>query len=259
MIFDTHTHYDDEAFDSDREELLSSLPGQGIGTVVQVCASVESLERTAAMVRRWPHVYGAVGVHPDYAPEVTDEVLEKIRLLCREEKILAVGEIGLDYYWHKQEEEHRNQQLVFRKQLTLAREEGLPFMVHSREAAADTLQIVREFMAGGMPGGIIHCFPYSWEIAREYLNMGLFLGIGGVVTYKNARRLVEVVEKAPLSQLVLETDCPYLAPVPNRGKRNSSLNLPFVAERIAQIRGISAEEVAAVTEENAKRLLRVSQ
>ena len=255
MIFDTHTHYDDDAFDPDREELISSLPAHQIGTVVQVCASVESLERTRAMVRQWPHVYGAVGVHPDYANEVTSEVLEKIRTISREEKMVAIGEIGLDYYWHKEEEEHRVQQRVFRQQLLLAREEGLPFMVHSRDAAADTLQIVREFMEGGMPGGIIHCFSYSREIAREYLKMGLFLGIGGVVTYKNARKLVEGGEEAPLTQLVLETDCPYLSPVPNRGKRNSSLNLPYVAEQIARIKGISAEEVIQVTEENARKLL----
>ena len=255
MIFDTHTHYDDEAFDADREELISSLPAHQIGTVVQVCASVESLERTRMMVRRWPHVYGAVGIHPDYADEVTPEVLEKVRITCREEKMVAIGEIGLDYYWHKEEEEHRVQQRVFRQQLSLAREEGLPFMVHSRDAAADTLQIVKEFMDNGMPGGIIHCFSYSREIAREYLKMGLYLGIGGVVTYKNARKLVEVVEEAPLTQLVLETDCPYLSPVPHRGKRNSSLNLPYVAEQIARIKGISSEEVIQVTEENARKLL----
>ena len=258
MIFDTHAHYDDEAFDADREALIASLPGHNICAAVQVCASVESLERTPSMVRRWPHLYGAVGVHPDYAGQVTPEVLERIRELCRGEKIVAVGEIGLDYYWHKEESEHTVQQQVFRQQLSLAREAGLPFMVHSRDAAADTLRIVKEFMAGGMPGGIIHCFSYSWEIAREYLNMGLVLGIGGVVTYKNARKLTEVVEKAPLSALVLETDCPYLSPVPHRGKRNSSLNLPYVAERIAQIKGVTTEEVISVTEENAMKLLKVN-
>lgn len=169
--------------------------------------------------------------------------------------MVAIGEIGLDYYWHKEEKEHLRQKEMFRAQMEIAREEKLPFMVHSRDAAEDTLEIVREYTKRGMYGGIIHCFSYSKEIAAEYLKMGLYLGIGGVLTFKNARKLKEVAAIAPLSQIVLETDCPYMSPEPNRGKRNSSLNLPYVAEALAQIKGITPEEVIAVTEENAKKLL----
>lgn len=255
MIFDTHAHYDDEAFDGDRETLLASMKENGVGYIVNACASADGLLRTAELMEKYPFVYGAIGVHPDDADKMTAQTLEEIRRLSRHEKAVAIGEIGLDYYWHKEKEEHLRQQEMFRAQLAIAREEKLPFMVHSRDAAEDTLTVVREFVRGGMHGGIIHCFSYGKEIAREYLNMGLYLGIGGVVTFKNARKLKEVVEYAPLSQLVLETDCPYLSPEPNRGKRNSSLNLPYVAEAIAQIKGVCAEEVIAVTEENARKVL----
>ena len=255
MIFDTHAHYDDEAFDEDREELLAAMNAGGIGTIVNACAAIDGLDKTVALMEKYPFIYGAVGVHPDDADKMTDETLDRIRMLCRHEKTVAVGEIGLDYYWHKEKEEHRIQQDMFRAQMDIAREEKLPFMVHSREAAEDTLQIVREYVKDGMYGGIIHCFSYSKEIAREYLNMGLYLGIGGVVTFTNGRKLKEVVEYAPLSQLLLETDCPYLAPKPHRGKRNSSLNLPLVVAAIAKLKGVSEETVIRVTEENAKKLL----
>ena len=196
-----------------------------------------------------------VGGHPDDAGIMTQDTLDEIRRLSHMEKMVAIGEIGLDYYWHKEEAEHKQQQEMFRAQMDIAREEKLPFMIHSRDAAEDTLEIVKEYMKKDMFGGIIHCFSYSKEIAAEYLKMGLYLGIGGVLTFKNAKKLKEVAAIAPLSQIVLETDCPYMAPEPNRGRRNSSLNLPYVAEALAQIKGITAEEVIAVTEENAKRLL----
>ena len=190
-----------------------------------------------------------------YAEKMTEDTLNEIRRLCHLPKAVAIGEIGLDYYWHKEEREHEIQKKMFRAQMEIAREEKMPFMIHSRDAARDTLELVKECMKEGMHGGIIHCFSYGKEMAREYLNMGLYLGIGGVVTFKNAKKLKEVVEYAPLEQLVLETDSPYLSPEPNRGKRNSSLNLPYVAAMIAELKGISSEEVIAVTEENAKRLL----
>ena len=190
-----------------------------------------------------------------YAEKMTEDTLNEIRHLCHLPKAVAIGEIGLDYYWHKEEREHEIQKKMFRAQMEIAREEKMPFMIHSRDAARDTLELVKECMKEGMHGGIIHCFSYGKEMAREYLNMGLYLGIGGVVTFKNAKKLKEVVEYAPLEQLVLETDSPYLSPEPNRGKRNSSLNLPYVAAMIAELKGISGEEVIAVTEENAKRLL----
>ena len=255
MIFETHAHYDDEAFDSDRKELLSSLESRGIGTVINVCASVESLDATRKLVEEYPRVYGAVGIHPDDVGKLDETAFEKMRQMCRHPKIVAVGEIGLDYYWHKDPESHRLQMLWFRRQMELAREEGLPFIIHSRDAAADTLEAVRQ-LRGGEIGGVIHCFSYSREMAEEYLKMGLYLGIGGVVTFKNARKLKEVVAEAPLEQLLLETDSPYLAPEPNRGKRNSSLNLPYVAEEIAALKGITADEVVRATEENARRLFR---
>ena len=207
------------------------------------------------LMEKYPFVYGAVGIHPDDADKMTQETLDEIRRLSHMDKMVAIGEIGLDYYWHKEEDEHQIQKKMFRAQLDIAREEKLPFMIHSREAAEDTLNIVREYMQGGMYGGIIHCFSYSREIAAEYLKMGLYLGIGGVVTFKNAKKLKETVQYAPLSQLVLETDCPYMSPEPNRGKRNSSLNLPYVAQAIAELKGITAEEVIDVTRQNAEKLL----
>ena len=255
MIFDTHAHYDDKAFDEDREEMLASLPENGIGNVVNVCASINSLRRIIPLTEKYPYVWGAAGVHPDYAEEMTEETLEEIRKVLQHEKILAVGEIGLDYYWHKEPENHKRQQEMFRAQLDIAREEKLPFMIHSRDAAEDTLMIVKEYMQKGMYGGIMHCYSYGLEHAREYVKMGLFLGIGGVVTFTNGRKLKEVVHEIPLDNLVLETDCPYLAPVPYRGKRNCSLYLSYVVQAIAELKGVPADEVIRVTEENARRLL----
>ena len=253
MIFDTHAHYDDAAFAEDREALLSSLPGRGIGRVINVCSDVDSLRTTMELTGKYPYIYGAVGIHPDEVGKLNDGILEEMRLLCRLEKAAAVGEIGLDYYWNK--ENHPVQIRWFERQLELAREEGLPVIIHSREAAADTLEVMKRMKAGEI-GGVMHCFSYSREMAREYLDMGLYLGIGGVLTFKNARKLKEVVEYAPLSRLLLETDCPYLAPVPNRGKRNSSLNLPYVVEEIAALKGVSPEEVMEKTAENAFRLFK---
>ncbi|MBQ0001718.1 MAG: TatD family hydrolase [Clostridiales bacterium] len=254
MIFDTHAHYDDEQFDEDREALLASMQENGIGTLVNVCASVHGLQNTVDLMDRYPFVYGAIGVHPDDAGEMTEETLDTIRRLSDHEKAVAIGEIGLDYYWHKEEAEHEVQKRMFRAQMDIAREKKLPFIIHSRDAAEDTLKIVKEYMQGGMYGGIIHCFSYSKEIAAQYLDMGLYLGIGGVVTFKNAKKLKEVVEMAPLSQILLETDCPYMSPEPYRGKRNSSLNLPYVAAKIAELKGITPEEVVQTTEENARKL-----
>ena len=255
MIIDTHAHYDDEAFDADREVLLASMQEHGIEKLVNVCASIDGLQDTVKLIEKYPFIYGAVGVHPDDAEQMTEETLAEIRRISHMDKMIAIGEIGLDYYWHKEKKEHEIQQKMFRAQMEIAREEKFPFMIHSRDAAEDTLNIVREYMKGGMYGGIIHCFSYSREIAAEYLNMGLYLGIGGVVTFKNAKKLKEVVQYAPLSQLVLETDCPYMAPEPNRGKRNSSLYLPYVVRAIAELKQVTPEEVIEVTRENTHRLL----
>ncbi len=251
MIFETHAHYDDNAFDADRHELLSTLHEYNIEAVVNICASVRSLDVTPKLMEQYPNVYGAIGIHPDEVGDITPEVWEKMRSLCDLEKTVAVGEIGLDYYWDK--ENHKKQIMWFEKQIDLAREKNLPIVVHSRDAAADTLNVVKANNAGEI-GGIIHCFSYGKEIAKEYLNMGFYLGIGGVVTFNNGKKLKEVVEYAPLSQMVLETDSPYLSPVPFRGKRNSSRNIPYIVEAIANIKGASVNEVLEVTNINAHRV-----
>lgn len=251
MIFESHAHYDDEAFEQDREELLASMQARGIGAVINVSASAEGIERTVELTQRYPFIWGAVGVHPDEVGTMDSGTLERMRELCGEEKIVAVGEIGLDYYWDK--ENHDRQKEWFVRQMDVAREMKKPIIVHSREAAADTLQVMKDAREGEI-GGVIHCFSYAKEMAREYLNMGFYLGIGGVVTFKNARKLKEVVEYAPLESILVETDSPYLAPVPNRGKRNSSLNLPYIIEEIARIKQVSAAEVERITEANARKL-----
>lgn len=253
-IFDTHAHYDDEAFDKDRDELLRSLNAKGIGTVVNVGASIQSTKETLQLTRQYHFVYGAAGVHPNETGELNDNLMEWLRDITRENKIVAVGEIGLDYHWEEPEPEI--QKYWFVRQLTLAREERLPVIIHSRDAARDTLDIIKAERAEET-GGVLHCFSYGVDLAREYLQMGFYLGIGGVVTFHNARKLKEVVKYAPLDQLVLETDCPYLSPEPYRGRRNSSLNLIYVAEQIGQIKNIPTDEVILVTSRNAKRLYRI--
>lgn len=251
MIFDTHAHYDDEAFDEDRETLLESLRDAGVAAVMNVAASIESCKTTLELTRRYEWIYGALGIHPSETGELDEEGLTWIESQCGNKKIRAVGEIGLDYYW--EEPDHAIQKDWFVRQLDLARRIHLPVIIHSRDAAKDTLDMMKAEKAGDM-GGVIHCFSYGKEMAREYLNMGFFLGIGGVVTFNNAKKLKEVVEYAPLESLVLETDCPYLAPVPNRGKRNSSLNLTYVVDAISELKGIGRDEVIRVTWENGIRL-----
>lgn len=256
MIFETHAHYDDKAFDEDRHELLSTLRDYNIEAAVNICASVRSLDATKELMEKYPNVYGAVGIHPDEVGDITDEVWKKMELLCDHEKTVAVGEIGLDYYWDK--ENHEKQIFWFVRQMDLARQKNLPIIIHSRDAAADTLNVAKINNVGEL-GGIVHCFSYGKEIAREYLNMGMYIGVGGVVTFNNGKKLKEVVEYAPLSQIVLETDCPYLSPVPFRGKRNTSRNIPYIVETIAQIKGVSAEEVLKVTNANAKTVFKLPQ
>ncbi len=254
MIFDTHVHYDDEAFDGDRDLLLSNLPENGIGAVVNIGASIQTTKNTLELVRKYPFVYGAVGVHPSETEELSDTLMVWLKEAAQREKIVAVGEIGLDYHWDKPE--RQVQKTWFIRQLALAREVKLPVVIHSRDAAQDTLDIIRTESAGEL-GGVIHCFSYGIEMAKEYLNMGFYLGIGGVLTFNNAKKLKEVVAYMPLERIVLETDCPYLSPVPNRGKRNSSLNLPYVVQAISAIKGVSSEEIVRVTERNARALYQI--
>lgn len=259
MIFETHAHYDDQAFEEDRELLLNSLQEQGVGKVVNIGASLASSKASLALAEQYPFVYAAIGVHPDETKELTEENFKELLAMIQQEKVVAVGEIGLDYYWDSTPRDV--QKYWFERQLALALQYDLPVVIHSREAAADTLAVMKEWYAksNGMLSGIIHCFSYGPEIAKEYMKMGFYFGVGGVVTFKNAKKLKEVVQTVPLELLVLETDCPYLAPVPNRGKRNDSSNLQYVAQEIAALKGITAEEVIRVTEDNAKKLYRIKE
>lgn len=257
MIFETHAHYDDEAFDSDREDLLLSLKEQGIEYVINVGASMESTRQTIELMEKYPFVYGALGVHPSETADLTEKDMiwlkEKL-LTCK--KAVAVGEIGLDYYWEKEQEVRANQRKWFSRQLNLARETDKPIIIHSREAAKDTYDVMKAEKAWELKG-IVHCFSYTKETARDYLNWNYYFGIGGVVTFTNAKKLKEAVEYIPLSNILLETDCPYLAPVPYRGKRNCSLYLPYVIEEIARIKQVSREEVEEITFQNAKKLFEI--
>ncbi len=250
MIFDTHAHYDDEQFDEDRKELLHSMADKGVGTIVNVSASLKSCERVVNMVQEYPFMYAAVGVHPDEVGGLCEESFARVKELAGRDKVVAIGEIGLDYYWDQ--ESHDIQKKWFVRQLELAGNLDLPVLIHSREAAADTMAIMKEHARGLK--GVIHCYSYSEEMAKEYVKMGFYIGVGGVVTFKNARKLKQTVEGIPLASIVLETDCPYLAPVPYRGKRNQSAYIRYVAEEVAKLKGITCEEVIRQTEENAKKL-----
>lgn len=253
MIFETHAHYDDEAFEEDREVLLAQMAGAGIGALVNAGATLKSTRAGMALAETHENVYFTAGVHPSEVEELDEEGMARLTSALAHPKAVAVGEIGLDYYWP--EPGHDLQKTWFVRQLNLARETGKPVVIHSRDAAQDTLDIMKA--EGRDLGGIIHCFSYGTEMAREYLNMGYYLGIGGVLTFKNGRKLKEVAAYAPLDRLVLETDSPYLAPVPNRGKRNSSLNLPYVVQALAEIKGVTEEEVERVTFQNAVDVYRL--
>ena len=257
MIFETHAHYDDAQFDEDREMLLSGMQEAGIGRIVNIGADLKSTEGSIRLAEQYDFIYAAVGVHPSDVRQLNEETFAWLSEQAKRPKVLAIGEIGLDYYWEKDPEERANQQYWFRRQLGLARDLRLPVVIHSREAAKDTMDIAVEEHMGEI-GGVVHCYSYSVEMARDYLNMGMYLGIGGVLTYKNSRVLKEVVAYAPMDRLVLETDSPYLTPVPHRGKRNSSLNLPYVVQAIAQIKGLTPEEVEEITWGNAERMYRMA-
>lgn len=254
MIIDTHAHYDDEAFDEDRDILLKEMSKNGIGLIVNMGASLRGCRDTIALTEQYDFIYGGIGVHPSDTAELDEDSFQWLKEKLGQPKIVAVGEIGLDY--HYPEPSVQVQKQWFERQLELAREVKLPVVIHSREAAKDTLDMMQALRAEEI-GGVIHCFSYGVEMAREYVNMGFYIGVGGVITFKNGKKLKEVVEYLPLDRIVLETDCPYLSPEPNRGKRNSSLNLTYVVDEIARIKGISQEEVISVTEENARKLYRL--
>ena len=249
-IFDTHAHYDDSRFDADRDALLSALPDAGVGLVLDPGCDIPSSQAAAALSERYSHVYAAAGIHPEECGSFHEGELDTLRKLLSRPKVVAVGEIGLDYYW-EENPPRELQKTVFRKQLALAEELRLPVIIHDREAHGDSLEIVKEF-----PGvrGVFHCFSGSPEMAEELLKRGWYLGFDGPVTYKNARRAPEVVAVTPLDRIVVETDAPYMSPVPNRGRRNDSRNLPYIVEKLAEWKGISPEEMAAHTWNNGLRL-----
>ena len=254
MIFETHAHYDNEAFDDDRETLLSSMQDNGIGRIVNVGASLKSTAASIELAEKYPFIYAAAGVHPNETAELDEDSFAGLRQQCLHKKVVAVGEIGLDYYWD--EPSHEIQKMWFARQLELAREVKKPVIIHSREAAKDTFDMMAAHHADEI-GGVVHCFSYSAEMAQEYVKMGFYIGVGGVVTFKNGRKLREVVEAVPIERILLETDSPYLSPEPNRGQRNSSLNIPYIAQKIAEIKEMSCDEVVAVTERNAEQMYRL--
>lgn len=255
-IFETHAHYDDEAFAEDRAETLARVQGAGIERIVNMGASLRGCRDTIALTEEYPYVYGVIGVHPSDCGDLTDADIDWLEEMSQKEKILGIGEIGLDYYWP--EPDHEIQKKWFRAQLELARKVKLPVVIHSRDAAKDTMDIMKELHAEEI-GGVIHCFSYSKEMAQEYVKMGFYIGVGGVVTFKNGVKLKEVVEAIPMERIVLETDSPYLAPVPNRGKRNDSGNLLYVAQEIARIKGLSIEEACEITWKNACDLYKMTE
>ena len=255
MIFDTHTHYDDEAFNEDRDSVINYLKNGGVSRVVNVGASIESSRTTLELANKYDFIYASIGVHPDDAAQVDDAGVDTLKELASSKKVVAIGEIGLDYHWN--EDNIDVQKEAFRSQIKLAKELSLPIIIHSRDAARDTMDIMSEMKAQEI-GGVVHCFSYSREIAKEAIDMGFYIGVGGVVTFKNAKKLRECVEMVSLDRILLETDCPYMAPEPNRGKRNESTYLKFVVEKIAEIKGVSREEVEEKTYENALRLFRIN-
>ena len=279
MIFETHAHYDDEKFAEDREEVLADLPKRGIRPVINVGASIESTKTTLEIAESHDFVYAAVGVHPSDIDGLNEETFAWLAEQTKHQKTVAIGEIGLDYYWDKEADVQKQQRYWFRRQLELARREMLPVIIHSRDAAEDTMDILQEFhrmtkrddsdvtSRTGLANdtseegycwdetpGVIHCYSYSLEMAHEFIKMGYYIGVGGVVTFKNAKKLVRTVEEIPMERILLETDCPYMAPEPHRGTRNDSRNIPYVIEKIAQIKGIDPKVVEETARENAFRL-----
>ena len=279
-IFDTHAHLCDAAFDDEREVIIADLGAHGVGAFTEIGFDLPSSRAALALAERYPQVYAAVGFHPDHSDHLREEDVETLRQMVEhDKKIVAIGEIGLDYHYTREgilrraaaagkepdpeslataDPEPEIQKACFRRMLQLARELGLPINVHSREAAQDTYDLIVE-ERGYENSGIIHCFGYPVEMAERFVKLGLYVGVGGVVTFKNARKLKEVVERIPIERIVLETDCPYMAPVPKRGTRNDPRNLPYVVEEIAALRQMDPAEVIRITTENAKRVYRIEE
>ena len=251
MIFDTHAHYDDEAFDEDRDQLLSSMKDGGVGCIVNVCASVGGFGGTLELMKAYPFVYGAVGVHPDDAGIMTQDTLDEIRRLSHMEKMVAIGEIGLDYHWMTSPKDV--QEKVFRRQIQLSKDLDLPFVVHTRDALEDTYAIIKSEGVGPR-GGIMHSFSGSLEEAKRFMDLGMMISFSGVVTFKKATDVQEAAAGLPLEKILVETDAPYLAPVPKRGRENKTAYTRYVVDFIAELRGLTTEEVAQATYDNARKV-----
>ncbi|HOQ17061.1 MAG TPA: TatD family hydrolase [Defluviitaleaceae bacterium] len=253
MFFESHAHYDDEAFNEDREDLLSSFPNEGIDYVIQTAADIASSKAGLKLAKEYDFIYCSLGVHPHEVKELNEDNFNVLKKLSKEDKVVAIGEIGLDYYYDNSPRDL--QRYWFEKQIEWAIEENLPIIVHSREASQETFEIIKKY---DFPKkGVIHCYSGSAQMAEEYIKMGFYIGIGGTVTFKNAKKVVEVVEKIPISSILIETDSPYLSPEPYRGRRNDSRNLKYIAEKIAQIKGLDLDTVARITKENGIKLFEI--
>jgi len=253
MYFDTHAHYCDMRFDDDRDELLCSMLDGGVSLILNSGSSLRSSKLSLELADKYPFIYASVGVHPHDSKSMTDDSVAELEALLSHPKAVAVGEIGLDYHYDFSPRDVQRRR--FREQLELARRLGKPVIIHEREALCDTLDTVRDFSD---LTGVFHCFSGSWETAKTILDMGWYLSFTGVITFKNARRALEVLEKMPADRIMLETDCPYLAPDPMRGRRNSSLYLPYIAAKVAEVRGLSVDETAELTMENGMRFFRIA-
>lgn len=253
MIFDSHAHYDDEAFNEDREEVIKEIKNAGVEGVLNCGSSLEAARSSFELSMKYEFIYAAVGIHPEYADQVNEKAIDELREMAKNSKVRAIGEIGLDYYY-EENPEREVQRKAFREQMKLAEELDLPVVIHDRDAHEDTLNIMKEFPK---VGGVVHCFSGSVEFARECLKLGYYIGFTGVVTFKNAKKLIEVAKEVPRDRMLVETDCPYMAPTPFRGKRNKSDYIKYIAEKLAEIKEITSDELLNDTNNNAKRLLRL--
>lgn len=255
MIFESHAHYDDKRFDDDRDRLLSSMPDHNIGTIINVGSDIDGLRQSVELSEKYSFIYAAVGIHPSDIDDLNEAVMLEIEELAKRPKTVAIGEIGLDYYWEKDKDRRQAQKAWFEKQLNLAKRAGLPVIIHSRDAARDTFDILKNAAGEGIKA-VVHCYSGSPEMAEDYVRMGFYLGVGGVVTFDNAKALKETVERVPIENILIETDSPYLTPSPFRGQRNDSTFLPYVIKEISKIKNITEDEVIEVTEKNAKKLFK---
>lgn len=253
MIFETHAHYDDPKYDGDRDELIRDIHANGVDVIIDVGASLDTTKEAVALAEKYDFMYAAAGVHPSDIDCLSEDGLNWLREQTKNEKVVAIGEIGLDYYWEKDEDVRIAQQMWFKRQMELAKEVGLPIIIHSRDAAEDTIKCMKEVNAFEIPG-VVHCYSYSPEIAKIFTGMGYYIGVGGVVTFKNSKKLKETVVATPIEKILLETDAPYMTPEPHRGERNRSDYIRFVANTIAELKNIPVADVYDITTKNAREL-----